>query len=58
MLFGCELNAGLEELREKIPSEIFNFLKIEEKSKNKLMITWESEKDSQVLEYISLFTDN
>lgn len=57
VLFGCELNTTLEELQEKIPENVLEHLKVEEKSKNKLMITWESEKDSVVSSYIGCFPD-
>ena len=57
VLFGCELNTTLEGLQEKVPEDVLEHMKIEEKSKNKLMITWESDKDSLISSYIGCFPE-
>ena len=53
VLFGCEVNFSLEVLKSKVPSAIFEFLNVEEKSNNKLMVTWPSEKDSVIADVLA-----
>lgn len=55
LLFGCEVNASMDEVREKVPGEVLEMVKIEEQNKGALMITWESEKDTLVSSHFTCF---
>jgi integrator complex subunit 11 len=55
VLFGCEVNSTVTSFLAKVPKDIQEMLNVEEKTKNKLMITWDSDKDTLVASFMSSF---